>query len=64
MWLIHCAHNDYDLEAVGKGYFDGMGFGSTVTDKGGRWDCFVERSGMQASLKGMICLLDDGKGHR
>jgi hypothetical protein len=59
MWLFHCAHSVYDLEAVGKGYFDGLNFGYTVAlspIKGGRWDCFVERPGMQASVKGMIFL--------
>jgi hypothetical protein len=40
MWLFHCAHSVYDLEAVGKGYFDGLGFGYTVADKGGSMGLF------------------------
>jgi hypothetical protein len=40
MWLFHCAHSVYDLVAVGKGYFDGLGFGYTATDKGGSMGLF------------------------
>jgi hypothetical protein len=37
MWLTHCAHNDYDLEAVDGDYFDGIGLLSQlVADKGSR----------------------------
>jgi hypothetical protein len=60
------------LKAVDKEYFDGMGLLSlSVADKGIQWHCFVERSGIQASLKGTVsmregppmkCLIGDGLG--
>jgi hypothetical protein len=59
MWLFHCTHSVYDLEAVGKGYFDGLGFGYTAADKGGPmgWSCWiVGRAGMQAPEKGVVVL--------
>jgi hypothetical protein len=40
LWLFHCTHSVYDLEAVGKGYFDNLGFSYTVADKGGSMRLF------------------------